>query len=83
MLIPKILGKFKHQTSKRMNELRQTEGVKNWQPNYHDHIIRNEKSYRNISNYIIENPLKWNDDKFNPKNPGADQNKQHHQKKPD
>ena len=35
-----------------------------WQPRYHDHIIRNEKSYQNISNYILENPLKWAEDKF-------------------
>lgn len=35
-----------------------------WQRNYHEHIIRNEQSYQTISNYIINNPLKWNDDKF-------------------
>lgn len=43
-----------------------------WQPNYHDHIIRNEKSYQNISNYIIENPLKWENDSFNTQNPNSD-----------
>ena len=35
-----------------------------WQRNYHEHIIRNEQSYQMISNYIINNPSKWNDDKF-------------------
>ncbi len=30
-----------------------------WQPNYHDHIIRNETEYRNISKYIIRNPIEW------------------------
>ena len=35
-----------------------------WQSRYHDHIIRNEKSYRTISEYIINNPLKWTGDKF-------------------
>ena len=35
-----------------------------WQLNYYEHIIRNEQSYQNISNYIINNPSKWNDDKF-------------------
>lgn len=43
-----------------------------FQPNYHDHIIRDKKSYQNISNYIIQNPLKWNDDKFNPQNPNSE-----------
>ena len=35
-----------------------------WQRNYYEHIIRNEKSYQTISNYIINNPNKWKDDKF-------------------
>ncbi|MCX6291535.1 MAG: hypothetical protein NT126_07195 [Bacteroidetes bacterium] len=35
-----------------------------WQSRFHDHIIRNELSYQAISNYIINNPAKWNDDKF-------------------
>ena len=35
-----------------------------WQRNYYEHIIRNERSYQNISNYIINNPVKWDEDKF-------------------
>jgi|GEM_PF-78769 len=35
-----------------------------WQPRFHDHIIRNEQAYINISNYIINNPIKWQEDKF-------------------
>ena len=35
-----------------------------FQPNYHDHIIRNEIEYQNSSNYIINNPSKWTEDKF-------------------
>lgn len=30
-----------------------------FQPNYHDHIIRNQVEYSNIKNYIINNPLNW------------------------
>jgi len=37
-----------------------------WQSRFHDHIIRNDQSYQNISEYIINNPLKWKEDKFNP-----------------
>lgn len=33
-----------------------------WQANYHDHIIRNEMEYRRIAKYIVNNPLKWNED---------------------
>ncbi len=35
-----------------------------FQPNYHDHIIRNDFEYQAISNYIANNPLNWNNDKF-------------------
>jgi len=35
-----------------------------WQRNYHEHIIRDEQSYHRISEYIINNPENWTDDKF-------------------
>jgi putative transposase len=35
-----------------------------WQPRYHDHIIRSEQSYENISHYIINNPARWQEDLF-------------------
>ncbi len=35
-----------------------------WQRNYYEHIIRNEKSYQTISEYIINNPAKWQEGKF-------------------
>lgn len=36
-----------------------------FQPNYHDHIIRNNNEYNRIKNYIIVNPQNWGEDKFN------------------
>jgi REP element-mobilizing transposase RayT len=35
-----------------------------WQRNYYDHIIRNEKEYWMIRQYIVNNPLHWNDDEL-------------------
>lgn len=35
-----------------------------WQRDYFDIIIRDERAYTNISNYIINNPKKWEEDKF-------------------
>ncbi|GET29192.1 transposase [Prolixibacter sp. SD074] len=35
-----------------------------WQRNYYEHIIKSEKAYRNISNYIINNPSNWEKDKL-------------------
>ena len=37
-----------------------------WQRNYYEHIIRNDQSLCEISNYIINNPAHWPDDKFFP-----------------
>ena len=37
-----------------------------WQPNYYDHIIRNEKQFNKIRDYIINNPKKWQLDRENP-----------------
>lgn len=30
-----------------------------WQRNYYEHIIRNEKEYHQICQYIKQNPAKW------------------------
>ena len=35
-----------------------------WQSRYHDHIIRDEKSFRRISEYIDNNPFHWDEDVF-------------------
>jgi putative transposase len=33
-------------------------GIRLWQPNYYEHVIRNEKSLLKIREYIQNNPLK-------------------------
>jgi len=35
-----------------------------WQRNYYEHIIRDENELNHIRQYIIENPLKWQEDKY-------------------
>lgn len=44
---------------------------KMWQRSYYEHIIRNEKSYINIKNYILNNPKNWNNDKLNTNEPNS------------
>ena len=56
-----IIRGFKIGVTKNSREINQEFA---WQSRYHDHIIRDEKSYHNISKYIINNPLKWQEDKF-------------------
>ena len=65
MIIPKLTGKFQMKTSKQINILLNTPGVKNWQASYHDHVIRDHASYQTIKEYIISNPKNWNSDLFN------------------
>jgi putative transposase len=43
---------------------REIEPAFQWQPRYHDHIVRNANEYKRIENYIINNPANWNNDKF-------------------
>lgn len=37
-----------------------------WQPRFHEHIIRNQRSYDYIMNYINLNVINWVYDRFNP-----------------
>jgi len=64
MALPKIIGRFKMQSAKQINILRNTSGYSVWQRNYYEHVIRNEQSYLKIAEYIINNPLKWKDDEY-------------------
>lgn len=66
MLLPEIIGYFKMNTAKHINEIRKTPGTPVWQRNYYEHIIRNEKELTRIREYIINNPLKWEFDWENP-----------------
>jgi putative transposase len=35
-----------------------------WQRNFHDHIIRKDEDLNRIREYIINNPLNWDKDKY-------------------
>ena len=43
-------------------------GFSPWQKSFHDHIIRNEKDYLRIAEYIESNPEIWEKDCFHPLN---------------
>lgn len=36
-----------------------------WQPRFHDHVIRDSKSFETIKNYIAKNPSTWKTDILN------------------
>jgi putative transposase len=51
-----IIGNFKSLVARRINNLRQTPGVKVWQRGYYDRIIRNERQLETTRRYIQDNP---------------------------
>lgn len=63
--LSEIIRQLKTFSARRINQLNGTQGVRLWQRNYYEHIIRNQKSYENIANYIYDNPVRWiNDDYY-------------------
>ncbi|MCF6153948.1 MAG: transposase [Candidatus Brocadia sp.] len=66
--LSQIIGYYKYQTTKIINQLNKTPGNHVWQRNYYDHIIRNVDDFNKIREYIIQNPLKWALDRENPEN---------------
>ena len=39
-------------------------GFSMWQRSYYDHVIRDQKDYENIWQYIEDNPIKWLEDEY-------------------
>ena len=60
--LSELMGAYKTTVSKQIH----LSGYKefSWQRSFYDHIIRDEKSYQTISNYIINNVNSWQQDKF-------------------
>lgn len=50
-----VIAQMKGVVSKRL-------GMNVWQKGFHDHIVRTEADYRDIWQYIENNPLKWAED---------------------
>ena len=49
----------------RINRLHCTPGLRFWQRNYYEHVIRSERDLEKIRNYIDGNPLWWQEDPEN------------------
>ncbi len=67
-----IVGYFKYQSTKRMNELRNSPGASLWQRNFFEHVIREDHSLNRIREYIFTNPERWEMDRNNPLSKGTD-----------
>jgi len=54
-----IVRSFKSAVTKSAHDLELFDGVKIWQRNYYEHIIRDEDDYQQIADYIAANPINW------------------------
>jgi len=66
MLLPRLIGRFKMISAKRINESRGSPAFAVWQRNYFEHVIRSDKGLERIRQYIMENPARWHLDRQNP-----------------
>ena len=62
--IDAVIGWLKYQTTKEINNLRNTIGEKVFQRSFYDHIVRNYEDYCEVRKYIHENPIKWQFDQL-------------------
>ena len=64
-----IVAYFKYQSTKEMNKIEDVQTItKFWQRNYYEHIIRNENELKQKTDYILDNPTRWDLDNENPIN---------------
>jgi REP element-mobilizing transposase RayT len=59
-----ILQNFKSVSTRKINQAEASPGVRLWQRNYYEHIIRNETEWQRIRDYIQVNPLHWQEDQL-------------------
>jgi putative transposase len=67
------VGYFKYQSTKRVNEVRNSPGARFWQRNFFEHVIRDDNSLNRIREYIFTNPERWELDQNNPQARGDDE----------
>jgi putative transposase len=63
--IPTIVRAYKSAVTYAVNALQNQRGAVLWQRNYYEHIIRDEKDLQAKRDYILSNPLNWEDDNEN------------------
>lgn len=63
--LPMIVGAYKAAVTRRGRAAMTSHGPTTlWQGRYYEHVIRSEREFREISRYIDENPLKWDQDEY-------------------
>ena len=60
--LPTIMRSFKSAATKKVHGSTNYKEGRIWQRNYYEHVIRNERDYQAICDYILANPLNWEKD---------------------
>ena len=64
--LSELVRAFKTYSSRRINKIRNSQGVPVWQRGYYERVIRNENDYRQVGDYILYNAAKWESESENP-----------------
>lgn len=64
--VGEMIRGFKARCTHMINKIRENTGCPVWQRNYYERVLRNDNELTRAREYIINNPLKWNDDDNNP-----------------
>lgn len=64
--VGKIMRAFKSLSAIEINRAADRQGCPVWQRNYYERVVRDEWELEGIREYILYNPLKWDQDENNP-----------------
>jgi putative transposase len=59
-----VVRGLKAASTARVHKLAEMKEMRLWQRNYYEHVIRSERTLERIREYILGNPLRWNEDRF-------------------
>ncbi|MDY6868113.1 MAG: transposase [Chloroflexota bacterium] len=62
MRIGVIIGAFKSTVTRKTHQIDVYEHYQIWQRNYYEHVIRDEKDFQRVLDYIETNPQNWKND---------------------
>ncbi len=54
-----VVGSLKASSTREVNRMRGTTGIRLWQRGYYEHVIRDEDDLNRIREYISTNPIRW------------------------
>ena len=54
-----VIGWYKYQVTKKINQARNVQSMRVFQRSYYDHVIRNQRDYNETWEYIENNPKAW------------------------